>query len=232
MASVLFVLPLLALYEAGLQLLAPRGATRTGADAWLHLNLSRLAELPPWAPSALLVLLILAWQLVERREWWCPASHALAMLGESVVLGIGLVGLSRLVDLGFARLDGHALLSGGPTADPLGPWAPLALGFVGAGIFEEALFRLALVPLLFGSLRLLQTPSVLATTLAVTASSLLFAVAHDVGDPADGFQWYVFVFRWAAGVYFAWVFILRGFGIAVGAHIAYDILVGCVGLTW
>jgi hypothetical protein len=32
-----------------------------------------------------------------------------------------------------------------------------------------------------------------------------------------------------AGVFFAWVFVIRGFGIAVGTHTAYDILVGWVG---
>jgi hypothetical protein len=32
-----------------------------------------------------------------------------------------------------------------------------------------------------------------------------------------------------AGVFFAWVFVLRGFGIAVGTHTAYDILVSWIG---
>jgi hypothetical protein len=35
-----------------------------------------------------------------------------------------------------------------------------------------------------------------------------------------------FVFRSAAGLYFTFLFITRGFGIAVGAHAGYDILVG------
>ena len=42
------------------------------------------------------------------------------------------------------------------------------------------------------------------------------------------FDAYVFLFRTLAGVYFAVLFQLRGFGIAVGAHACYDVLVGVV----
>jgi hypothetical protein len=35
-------------------------------------------------------------------------------------------------------------------------------------------------------------------------------------------------FRLAAGVFFAVVFLLRGFGIAAGTHALYDLLVGLV----
>ena len=39
---------------------------------------------------------------------------------------------------------------------------------------------------------------------------------------------YVFLFRTMAGIYFAAVYHLRGFGIAAGAHACYDVLVGLV----
>ena len=103
------------------------------------------------------------------------------------------------------------------------------IGFLGAGVYEEALFRLALVPCFFGALRLLQTPTVLASSLAVTASALLFSLAHHAGSPGEAFTWFAFIFRWLAGVYFAWVFVVRGFGVAVGTHSAYDMLVGWIG---
>src|SRR5438093_1328862 len=85
---------------------------------------------------------------------------------------------------------------------------------LGAGVYEETLFRLMLVPTLFGILRLLQMPQVLASSWAVTAAALLFALAHHAGSPGEPFTWYAFIFRWMAGVFFAWVFIIRGFGIA------------------
>ena len=138
-------------------------------------------------------------------------------------------GISRLIDLGFSVLDQDAP----PVLSVVSPpsrmnLAPL-IGFLGAGVYEEALFRLVLVPVLFGVLRLLQTPQVLASALAVTASALLFSLAHHAGTPGEAFTWFAFVFRWMAGVFFAWVFVIRGFGVAVGTHTAYDILVGWVG---
>jgi hypothetical protein len=63
-------------------------------------------------------------------------------------------------------------------------------------------------------------------TLAMTASALAFAGAHHIGPLAEPCVWFNFIFRWLAGLFFAGVFVLRGFGIAVGAHAAYDILVG------
>lgn len=230
MAALAVALPLIGGYEAGLARVA--GAERTGADAWLIHELNRVVFAPGWIGAALLVAGLLIWQLIDRREWWCGPGTWIGMLAEGCVLGIGLVGLSHLIDLGLARLDGARLLDealGGTRAAGRGP---LAVGFLGAGLYEEAIFRLALIPLIYGTCRLLQAPKLLATVAAVTGSALLFALAHDVGAPARPFVWFVFVFRWAAGVYFAWAFILRGFGVVVVAHVVYDVLVGCFGWSF
>ena len=62
---------------------------------------------------------------------------------------------------------------------------------------------------------------------AIVATSLLFSAAHYQVFTASGyaFDWYSFSFRFAAGLFFAVLFVTRGFGIAVGAHAMYDILV-------
>jgi membrane protease YdiL (CAAX protease family) len=98
--------------------------------------------------------------------------------------------------------------------------------FVGAGIYEEVLFRLLLLSGLLGLLKLADLPAVLRLVLATTVSALLFAAAHHVGPNGEAFDGYVFLFRSLAGLYFALLFQLRGFGIAVGAHASYDVLVG------
>jgi hypothetical protein len=224
-----FVLPILAAYELGVLWLggASAGALRTGADAWMRQALAALGLTDQWLLPALLVIALLAWQAVDPRHWRFPPSYLLGMAVECVLLAIALIGLSRLVDLGFARLERHPALAAGSTDAGHGI-APL-VGFLGAGVYEEALFRLALIPALFGSMRLLQTPSVLAGTLAVTGSALFFSIAHHAGAPGEAFTWFAFIFRWLAGVFFAWVFVVRGFGIVVGTHAAYDILVGWLG---
>ncbi len=152
------------------------------------------------------------------------------MIVESLIWAVALLGIGRLLDLGFSYLEqgGLPILATEPAAIPHPTFTAL-VGYVGAGVYEETLFRLMLIPVLFGILRLLQMPQVLSSSWAVTASALLFALAHHAGTPGEVFTWYAFVFRWMAGVFFAWVFIIRGFGIAVGTHTAYDILVGWIG---
>ena len=71
-----------------------------------------------------------------------------------------------------------------------------------------------------------QVPGRTAVALAALTAAVLFAVAHHVGahgEPVDGFN---FLFRVLAGLYFTALYQYRGFGIAVGAHACYDVLVG------
>jgi hypothetical protein len=216
------------------------GAWRTGADAWMRHALAAVGLTDRWFPPLCLAIVLLVWQALSARQWRFSPVVLLGMVVESLVLAIALVGLSKLVDLGFEGLESgrlrpvpgsEALGVGSAAALPSDLQRPLAslIGFLGAGVYEEALFRLLLVPAAFRLLRLLQTPPVLASTLAVTGTALLFSLAHHAGTPGEAFTWFAFIFRWLAGVYFAWVFVLRGFGVAVGTHTAYDILVGAVG---
>ena len=176
----------------------------------------------------MLVVILMGWQISRSHDWRFSPTILAGMIAESLIWAIALLGLGRLIDLGFAFMDQArtpVLQAGGPGS---GPWAQALIGYVGAGIYEEALFRLMMVPAFFATLRLLQMPQVVASSWAVTASALVFALAHHAGSPGEPFTWYVFIFRWMAGVFFAWVFVLRGFGIAVGTHTAYDILVGWI----
>lgn len=222
-----FVAPILLAYELGVLWLGggAAGALRTGADAWMRRGLATLGLTDHWLLPLGLVTALLVWQAFTSRDWRF-APGALAGMGvESLVLAVALVGVSRLLDLGFTVLDraGPPVLAGGPQ-----PAAAL-IGYLGAGVYEETLFRLTLIPLFYGILRALKTPQVLASAAAVTFSSLLFSLAHHAGTPGEAFTWFAFVFRWLAGVFFAWVFVVRGFGVAVGTHTAYDILVGWLG---
>jgi hypothetical protein len=66
----------------------------------------------------------------------------------------------------------------------------------------------------------------LAAAVATIGSAALFSGAHHIGPFGERFERYVFLFRLLAGIYFALLFRLRGFGIAVGTHAFYDIIVG------
>lgn len=60
--------------------------------------------------------------------------------------------------------------------------------------------------------------------LAVFVSAGAFAWAHFVGAGGEAFAWRPFAFRLAAGLLLGAVFVLRGLGVAVYLHAAYDAL--------
>jgi hypothetical protein len=221
-----FLIPLLAAYEGGIFWLGGKQpeALRNGADTWLHWGLEAFG-LPQlfWAPI-LISFLFLLWSWLR---WFDRPDEVMSvcagMAVESVVFAFGLVGLSRL--LGPA-LEGMCVVPGPVSGDD--KMLSQIVTFVGAGIYEEVLFRL----LVFGgALRLMRgvaVPGLMALVLAGVASAVLFSAAHHAGPCGEPYNAYVFVFRTMAGLYFTLVYQVRGFGIAVGAHAAYDVLAGVV----
>ena len=99
--------------------------------------------------------------------------------------------------------------------------------YLGAGVYEELLFRLLLVPLLIGRVAAAAASSDRQHGRgAVLLSSLVFAAAHHIPPYGETFAWFSFSFRVLAGIFFAVLFVYRGFGIAAGTHAGYDLLVG------
>ncbi len=96
---------------------------------------------------------------------------------------------------------------------------------VGAGVYEEIVFRFLLLGGLFSVCRhLFQVPFGLSALIALAVSSVLFSLYHHIGPFAQEITAPVFVFRLVAGVALGLVFIFRGFGVAVYLHAFYDIL--------
>ncbi len=97
---------------------------------------------------------------------------------------------------------------------------------LGAGVYEELVFRLALIS---GMLALLGriADRRLAITLALIASSILFAAAHHVGMHGEPWVARAFAFRCFAGLAFGLIFWFRSLAHAVYAHALYDLLVAC-----
>jgi membrane protease YdiL (CAAX protease family) len=116
-----------------------------------------------------------------------------------------------------------ALLSAG--GQEAGAFTNLIMS-IGAGLYEEIVFRLILV----GGLYLLGTrvakiPKWGAAVGAVVLSSLAFSAVHHIGALGDPFTLGTFVFRFFAGVLLAVIYYARGFAIAVYTHAIYDIFV-------
>jgi hypothetical protein len=222
----IFLLPLLAVYEGGIWWLGGKQpeALRNGADTWLHWGLEAfgLAEMY-WAP-VLVGLLFVLWSWVR----WSDRPDGLAgiwagMAFESLLYASGLLGLSRA--LGPA-LDGLGII--GAASPPAGRGLAQVVTYVGAGIYEEMLFRLLIFGGTVWALRQAAVPVPLAVGASAAGAALLFSAAHHAGPYGEPYTAYVFVFRTVAGLYFTVVYQLRGFGVAVGAHAWYDVLAGGV----
>ena len=114
-----------------------------------------------------------------------------------------------------------------PAVDTAAPAAAssLLVAYLGAGIYEETLFRLLCLPLLWAVGWGLGMSRGWSLAVAMALTSCLFSAAHHWGPHGEPFSWYCFGFRTAAGLCFAGIFIFRGFGIAAGTHALYDILV-------
>ena len=165
----------------------------------------------------LMVCILLAWHYLAREPWRLSGGIISGMAVESLALGICLRVILYLQEILFRVFEEPGPLS-------IGNHVKEAVGLLGAGIYEELLFRLILLSLATWALRRTGIAPRAATIAAAILTSLLFAAAHNVGPYGEPLEAFRFLFRVLAGLFFAAVFLYRGFGIAAGSHAAYDIL--------
>jgi hypothetical protein len=222
LVCLVFLLPLLAIYEAGVFWLGGANAEsfRNGADYWMRHSLLEAGFGQVLLLPALVVAGLLVWQVAGKYPWQVTTDTLAGMLAESLLFAFFLVVVGQMHDMVFQQWGLPTTLSvGGPTAHRI-------VAFVGAGVYEEFLFRLLLLPACFGLFRVARLPVTTAAVLAILMTSLVFSGAHYVGAAADQFTLFTFSFRMLAGLFFSALFVLRGFGITVGCHAAYDLIVG------
>jgi Type II CAAX prenyl endopeptidase Rce1-like len=172
------------------------GALLLGGGAWLVWR-DRRAAREPWQAR------VLGWMFLE------SAAYA-------TVFGVVVGWLTALV----LRVP-HALAIGGAAALDLPTQLVISLG---AGLYEELVFRVLLVGALVRLfLALLPGGRGVATVLAVVVAALVFSGFHYVGPLGDTFAVPSFTFRAIAGVAFSVLYVTRGFGIAAWTHALYDL---------
>jgi len=221
--GLLFVLPLLLFFHVGLWL-----SDAGEMYSLLAMNhLSRLLQFflgtaAPVLPAVAVVAVLLVQHVARKAPWQFRLEVLLGMAGESVVWMLPLLALVLLVSkMGLMAMPLAASESTGTVMQRL----VLA---VGAGIYEEFIFRLLFVGLamllLVKVFNLRKEPVAVA---AVVVSGVCFSLYHfTAGQLIDAsFPWFDFVFRALAGTYLGLVYLYRGFGIAVGAHASWDIYV-------
>jgi len=225
LAALVFVLPLLLVYEAGISMrLVADGANNSGPDAITleaHRILGMLFEtfgvLGVHVPAAMIVAVLLAWHVIRRDPMRMHPGVLGGMLAESVVWTIPLLVLAPLI--------GQLAAETGATIEtsPASWWEGLTLA-LGAGIYEEFLFRLVGIAAIHAIMvDLLRLPRNIGLAGAVLGAAALFAMVHPLPDAS----WDPVAIRGyylLAGTYFGIVYALRGFGVVVGVHAAYDVV--------
>lgn len=224
LVCLVFITPLLIVYELGGLLLGPH-ALRNGADSWLRLTLESIGFGQYCLLPLLTCGLLLGWHHVRRDAWHFDAGTLSVMTLESTLCAFALFGLAHLHHAALAHLPVAAMA--GPTEETLVMTTGRVIAYCGAGVYEELLFRLLLLPAAAALGQLAGLTRRRSWGVSIVATSLLFSAAHYHGFTVAGyaFDWYSFSFRFAAGLTFAALFVLRGFGIVVGTHAIYDVLV-------
>lgn len=215
--SLVFLIPLMLLYELGTRLFA--------VDPVHHTTVRILAfdliqnffflfgvtgrQIPPLA----VIGILLAWHIARNDSWKFDLGILPKMGLECLILGLPVI----LLSIACAR---HLPLAVPPKAD----WREMLVLSVGAGIYEELVFRLIAFTLLAVLLLdILKVRKAVAGPLIVLIPAILFSLYHYLGP--EHFSMQSFVFRMLAGVYFGGIFLCRGFGITAGSHAAYDLLI-------
>lgn len=225
--SYLLTLPFLVLYEVGVMLVnlgSPSGV-RISADILVK-QLMNLVGLDGTFTFGLIILLLGAGIL------WYERRHG-------VIIRPRYLGLMFVESLAYALLLGTLVgtIVGGlfgmavdaiPLQMPGQPGGSLLSGLVlslGAGVYEELIFRLVLVSLLFALLFFLRSSEYVRYGIAAVIGALIFSAIHYTGPYGDTFTLASFTFRFLMGLALNGLMLLRGFGIAVAAHALYDVYV-------
>ncbi len=211
-----------------------------------------------WAAPALAVVVILiALQIVSRKKWQFGLGDMPPMAVECTLLAVPLIVLSLFLnssvrpqgDIGWFDSAHHRWFDGGVAGRQVEAvhcavitaragdarqnqnlLANIVTG-IGAGIYEELVFRLVLIcALMIVFQDLLGFERRNSVVFAVLVSAALFSAHHHIiflhgqFGRSNPFDWTEFIFRTMAGIYFAVLFAIRGFGITAGTHAFYDII--------
>lgn len=237
--ALVFLLPFIIAYEILVLLVNPQLLTQPVSNirgavvsfVWVQnfLYYVGMDTKSAWLFSPFVVVLtLLILQLFSGKSWKINFSDLLFMAMECLLLAMPLIVLALVLHRGsIAPANSASLLYDGSSYN-----LPMdLLTGIGAGIYEELIFRLILigVAMLFFE-TILGVAKMKAIVISVIISSVLFSLHHHFvflnGQFAisEKFTLIPFIFRTIAGVFFAVIFAARGFGITAGTHTFYDII--------
>jgi len=217
--SFIYILPLLVAYEMGMLLLRPPAASWAGdVIRWLlHGAFGRWGAL---AFNLAVIVAIVASLLATSRRRGVNLDFYPSVMAESLGYGIVLM-------LGLPLLMRVLLLMAQTSCPAAGGVLDNLVLSIGAGVYEEIVFRLGLMSVIYFLALTLTRENWFATVAAIVLSSVLFAAAHylDGSTLPPGVFLRSFTYRMISGIIFAAIYIYRGLAVVCYTHAFYDVLV-------
>ncbi len=242
-ACLYFILPFLIIYHGGVWILKSlERPVANGADimlgkiinifyygsAWLYSQVFPGSEITEssilWVIKILgsffsllfIIFILLLQQHLSNTSWKINKSTILYMYIESLIFAIPPFILVWIVNKIIMLNTGYSAVN---------DWINGIVLSVGAGVYEEFLFRMIIMSILFLTLpNLLRVKDRSLYIIVMLVQAIIFAVFHYLPWSKEAFYLPVFTFRIVAGLYFGYIYQERGFGIAAGSHVFYDII--------
>ena len=220
LTSLVLIFPLFILYQVGVLFTLPM---LNGADfvtlllfGTFHFTLQSYALFL----AGVVATFGLVFHLLKRKQR-IHARVILPMLLESTLYALTMGALIVLVMTKLLGFSPH--LSAALPQQGLVTRVVMSLG---AGVYEELVFRLGLLNALrYTFAKLFSQREMLTALAAFLISSLLFSAVHYIPPYGDTLALDSFTFRFLAGIVFALIYRFRGLAVAVYTHAFYDIFV-------
>ena len=216
--SFLFTIPLFFIYEVGILFLSKDDilVVRNGADFLMRSILESFGIFGLYGLGAIFLIGFIITYIYffnDNSNKSIRADYLFIMIFESVCWALIL----------YFLLSKFMLALMNPIGKTIAQQVTLA---VGAGIYEEFLFRVMLISGLTGIIGfvfLWSEKTSKAAALIIAAG--IFSAFHFMGDYGDYFSMELFLLRFFAGIVLGILYIYRGFGITAYAHSIYDLIV-------
>ncbi len=234
-----YLLLFIVIYEIGTMLISPealsRSQVRVVSFVWLQSALEYIgfSQRFVWVmPPLAVVLILIGLQIASRSNWKVYPSDFIPMTIECILLAIPLIVLCLAINRSVSPHSAVVAMQTSTATETAssGFWVNIVTG-IGAGIYEELVFRLVLICILMILFQdLFNLDRTLSVVLSILISAVLFSLHHHFFflngsfHSGEAFSFMKFTFRLLAGIYFAVLFAVRGFGIAAGTHAYYDII--------
>ena len=207
------VMPLWLVYEVLRLIFVPD--EMNGAEYYLMRALDEAVPINLLRIAVAVAVFCAAWSIHRRQIPWVRVGLVIVLEGCVYALMLGPIA---------QQLTHHALFLS--VTPPVGRLVADLVGSLGAGIYEEIVFRLGLMSALgwcfMRASQAFSIPKWIGCVLAIVASALLFSLFHYISDEralvAD-----VFMFRTVAGVLLGGLFVTRGIGVCIYTHAMYDV---------